>query len=129
MRLSRTTSAPTAARSAPNRGAPAAVAAAAAAEETRNNARRSALGDADADGSVVGGAGDAGGAVHVVSQARATEGVFAGAEDREMRIRSGGEAQGTTEACESETRMRRVTLFSSSSSETSSAAEAAFCRG
>jgi hypothetical protein len=114
-----------AARSAPNLGAPAAVAAA----ETRNNARRSALGDADADDSVGGdAAGDAGSAVHVASQARATEGGFAGAEDREMRIRSGGEAQGTTEACEGETRMRRVTLFLSSS-ERSSAAEAEFCRG
>jgi len=122
MKLRRTTSAPTAARSAPDLGAPAAVAAA----ETRNNARRSAVGDADADDSVDGAAGDAGGADHVVSQARATEGGFAGAEDREMRIRSGGEAQGTTEACEGETRMmRRVTLFLSSS-ETSSAAEAEF---
>jgi hypothetical protein len=100
----------------------------AAAAETRNNARRSAVGGAG-DGSVGSAAGD--GAVHVASQARATEGGFEGAEDREMRIRSGGEARGTTEACEGETRMmRRATLFLSSS-ETSSAAAAGagFCRG
>ena len=114
-------------RTAPNLGTPAAVAAAA---ETRNSSRRSAVGDVaaaaaddydDDDDSV-------GGAVHVVSQARATEVGCAGAEDREMMIRSGGEAQGTTEACEGETRMRRVTLFLASLlSSSSSAAEAGFC--